>query len=105
MTSAADRRHMGRVAELGCILCRYKGIYGSPAEVHHIRTGTGAGRRSAHKKSIPLCFPHHRGSNEAIHVMGRKEWERYHGITELQLLEMTDKALGVDRGEESCEQP
>ena len=35
-------RHMARVAALGCILCRRLGYLGTPAEVHHIRTGTGA---------------------------------------------------------------
>lgn len=99
MTTAADRRHMSRVAELDCMLCRHKGIYGSPAEVHHIRTGTGAGRRSPHTSTIPLCSFHHRLGPEAIHTLGRRAWERYHGITELALLEMTDKALGFERSE------
>lgn len=95
MGSVTDRLHMGRVAGLGCMLCRHQGIHGSPAEVHHPRTGTGAGRRSAHMDTIPLCPNHHRHGPEALHVMGRKAWERYHGITELELLDMTREALGI----------
>lgn len=97
MASAADRRHMGRVADLCCMLCRHKGIHGSPAEVHHARTGTGAGRRSAHTDTIPLCPGHHRIGPEALHTMGRRAWERYHGVTELELLEMTRNAMGGAR--------
>ena len=33
----------------------------NPAEVHHIRTGTGVGRRAADTETIPLCPEHHRG--------------------------------------------
>lgn len=88
---------MDRVAQLGCILCRRNGYHGTPAELHHPRTGTGAGRRAAHTDVIPLCPYHHRSSNEALHAMGRKAWERHHGITELELLDETRKALEAAR--------
>ena len=81
-----ERKHLARVAEIGCVLCNNLGIEGSPAEIHHIRTGTGAGRKASHYETIPLCPAHHRTSNEALHVMGRKAFERYHGVTELELL-------------------
>lgn len=93
MATKAEKTHMSRVADLGCILCRRYGHHGTPAELHHPRTGTGAGRRAAHADVIPLCPYHHRSSNEALHVMGRKAWERHHGITELELLNDTRKAL------------
>jgi hypothetical protein len=92
MTTAAERKHMGRVADLGCILCALIGYPGSPAEVHHIRTGTGAGRRASHMDTIPLCFTHHRGS-EGIHTKGRKAWERENGVTELELLHAVQERL------------
>ena len=93
MITKAERAYMNRVARLGCILCRRYGHHDTPAELHHPRTGTGAGRRAAHADVIPLCPYHHRSSNEALHVMGRKAWERHHGITELELLNDTRKAL------------
>lgn len=84
---------MDRVARLGCILCRRNGYHDTPAELHHPRTGIGASRRASHADVIPLCPYHHRSSNEALHVMGRKAWERHHGITELELLNDTRKSL------------
>ena len=79
---------MGRVAELGCILCRMKGLGHSPAEVHHVRAGQGH-TRASHRDTIPLCPNHHRTSNVAIHVMGTRAWVRYHGVTEHELLAHT----------------
>ena len=93
MTTKAEKAHMDRVARLGCILCRRYGYHDTPAELHHPRTGTGAGRRAAHTDVIPLCPTHHRSSNEALHAMGRKAWERHHGVTELELLDDTKQLL------------
>lgn len=88
MTTSAERMHLGRLAALGCILCHRNGYPGTPAEIHHPRTGTGAGRKASHYDAIPLCPYHHRSSNEALHAMGRKAWERHHGVAELELLDM-----------------
>lgn len=89
-----DRDHMGRVAELGCAICRRLGFGPTPAEVHHIRTGIGAGRRAADDQTVPLCPSHHRG-DIGLHGMGRKAFERAYGVTELELLDETRTALGV----------
>ena len=91
----AERKHLESVAGLGCILCWHKGIQESPAEIHHIRTGTGAGRKASHYETIGLCPTHHRLGNEALHVMGRKAFERHHGITELELLVRVKELLAT----------
>lgn len=44
--SAAGKRHLGRVAEQGCCICRRLGFGATPAEVHHARTGVGAAQRN-----------------------------------------------------------
>ena len=80
-----EKNHYRKVAELGCSLCRHQGNEGTPAELHHIRRG-GIRSRSP---IIPLCPFHHRGTSAGIHGMGRKLWEKYHQITEEQLLEKT----------------
>lgn len=85
MTKAL-KSHMTRVASLGCILCRRHGVSDSPAELHHPRTGVGAGQRSSDWDVIPLCPGHHRLGNEALHAMGRKAFERHYGVTDLELL-------------------
>lgn len=78
---------MGRVAELGCIICLLRlGIPGTPPEVHHIRSGTGGGRRASHLDTLPLCPEHHRGDT-GLHGLGTKGFVRYWGITEQELLE------------------
>ena len=95
MTTIAERAYMGKVAELGCAICRRLGYGPTPAEVHHQRTGTGAGKRARHDQTAPLCPEHHRG-NAGLHCMGRKAFERAYGVTELELIEQTRKE--VDRG-------
>lgn len=86
------REYMGKVAALGCILCRKLGYGPTPAAVHHIRTGIGMGKRASDFDTIPLCPEHHQGMT-GIHGMGRKAWERHHGITELQLLQETQEMI------------
>lgn len=83
-----EQRYLGLVARLGCAICRRLGFPDTPAEVHHRRTGTGAGRRASHYNVIPLCPFHHRG-DDGIHGMGRRAWEAGFGVTELELIEET----------------
>lgn len=58
--SAAGKRHMGRVAALGCLVCD------SPANVHHIRTE----RIKSDFLVVPLCREHHQGD---FSIHGSKE--------------------------------
>jgi len=84
MTTAAEKRHLARVAELGCIIC------GSPAQVHHIREGQGMGQRAPHFLTIPLCPEHHVGG-VSIHCSKRR-FEAIYGC-ELDLLNQTLERL------------
>lgn len=86
------QRHMGKVAALGCIICHRLGYDQTPALVHHIRTGIGIGKRASDFDTIPLCQEHHVGMT-GIHGMGRKAWERHHGVTELELLQETKERI------------
>jgi hypothetical protein len=80
---------MSRVAELGCIIC------GSPAELHHPRTGQGMGQRASNFDVIPLCFQHHRGGKHGVaYHSGRKAFEANFG-TEEQLLQKVKQRLDV----------
>lgn len=90
----AERQHLSRVAELGCIICHNLELGHSPAECHHPRSGVGAGRRSSHFDAIPLCPRHHRLGNrgEAIHA-GKQSFEIKYG-TEAELLEQVRGMLG-----------
>lgn len=83
-----NKKHYGKVADLGCILCKKLGFEGTPCEIHHIRR---AGIRND-SPVIGLCFFHHRGKL-GVHGMGRKAFERYHETTEEELLAMTMELL------------
>lgn len=58
----AEREHLSKVAEFGCIACYVQGTPGTPCEIHHPRAGTGLGLKASHFDAIGLCPPHHRGT-------------------------------------------
>jgi hypothetical protein len=78
----AEKNHLKKVAELGCIACRKLGHYGTPAEIHHISNGT-MGKRSDNFSVIPLCPYHHRTSNESYHLNPVWFTEKFGTQTEL----------------------
>jgi len=84
--SAAGKRHMGRVAALGCIICRRLGWGETPAQVHHIRTGQGAAQRAGDGLVLPLCPEHHQGAT-GLHGLGNRAFEARYKVTELELLD------------------
>jgi hypothetical protein len=85
MTTLKEKKHMNAVAELGCAVCRRMGYEGTPAELHHKRSGIGAGRRSSHMDVIPLCPEHHRGKT-GLHGLGTKGFPKHWGFDEDDLL-------------------
>jgi len=95
MTTKAEKKHMSRVAELGCAVCRRFGLEGTPAELHHPRALAGGWGRSSHMDVIPLCPAHHRGSLSGIHGVGTKAWPKLMGFTEQDLLDDTRRLLGI----------
>jgi hypothetical protein len=90
----ADRAYLSRVSELGCIVCREQFGVWSPAEIHHAREHTGAGRRESHAFAIGLCPLHHRLGNwgEAYHA-GPLEWERRYGA-QREMVQRTQQEAG-----------
>ena len=94
MTTLKEKKHMSKVAELGCAVCRRMGYEGTPAELHHPRAGVGMGQRSGHMSVLPLCPQHHR-CNMGIHGMGRKAFEAHYGYTEKDLFDDVQTLLGL----------
>jgi len=92
MTTIAERKHMSRVAELGCAVCHRLGYGATPAELHHPRHGTGIGQRAKHMDVIPLCPEHHRG-NTGVHGLGTKGFAKHYGFNEADLLADTLERL------------
>ena len=89
----AERKHLSRVADMGCIACQVIGYYDTPSEIHHIRTGMGMGQRNDNYHVIPLCPIHHRQGPDAIHV-SKKNFETMFG-TESQLLEIVSGRIAA----------
>lgn len=83
MATKAEREHLSKVAEIGCIVCLNENHGQSPAEIHHVRTGKGMGQRATNYEVIPLCPLHHRsgGYGVAFHA-GSKVWQERYGSEE-----------------------
>lgn len=90
--------HMDRVAALGCIACWIDGYLGTPPELHHPRAGAGGGQKAPDADVIPLCPPHHRGTDHprtpSIHLDKLVFIARYG--TEAVLLSIVRQRLGVE---------
>lgn len=93
MTTLAEKKHMSRVADLGCSVCRRMGYPGTPAELHHPRAGVGMAKRASHMDVIPLCPEHHRGKT-GVHGLGTKGFPKHWGFTERELLADVRELLG-----------
>lgn len=88
--TAAERRHLGRVAKLPCALGQLLGQDHERAEVHHIRAGQGMSERASHFLTVPLCGACHRGG---IGVHGDQTLLRIARVDELDLLAHTIREL------------
>lgn len=91
----AEREHVSRVAELGCVACFVQaGVWGTPGEIHHIREGQGASQRAGWFEVICLCVGHHRHDDSqankiAVHGnSGYRTFTNNYG-TERELLNIT----------------
>ena len=77
--------HKGKLAQLGCMVCRR--LYGphtpSPVELHHLRKG-GWGKGD-YLTLIPLCPEHHRGKT-GVHGLGTKGFPAHYGFDQEDLL-------------------
>lgn len=97
--SAEGDRYLEDVRHLPCEICvGFYWVSPEPANTrvshaHHPRTGAGAGRKNDDLDAIALCPRHHQDSNEAIHVLGRKAFERLFSVSEAQLTESTRRRV------------
>ncbi len=83
----AEKEHMARVADLGCIICGNNLV-----ELHHITTLRAFGARSKHTEVLPLCFEHHRGGQRGVALHeGVKTWEDLHGTQEELLVKVNQQ--------------
>ena len=78
MTTLAEKRHMGHIAQLGCFLCHQLGYGHVSAQIHHVREGQGMAQRAQNWLVVPLCDTHHANSSpDGIHGQ-RRAWKLAH---------------------------
>lgn len=82
--TAADKSRHAKIAQMPCMACGRR-----PVEVAHLFTGMG--RRKDHQKTIPLCYPCHRGSKISAHG-STKAFSAIHG-TDAELLARVNQIL------------
>jgi hypothetical protein len=93
----AEKKHLTRLADLGCIVCREQGRLRQPSEIHHLRghPWSGMGQRASHYAAIPLCPIHHRhgGHGEVGYHQSPKEFEARYG-SQGHLLSIVEDLMG-----------
>ena len=90
--SAAGSRHMARVAQVPCVICKRMGLGDTPALVHHMKLGTGASDRASDFLTIALCHEHHVGPS-GVHTLKERGLRLRYWLSEIDLLAATIEAL------------
>lgn len=89
-----EAERMDRVAAWGCVACRLDRVAPRPTAIHHLLRG---GVRMGHRYTIGLCDPGHHQDGAPLGITSRHPWkarfEARYG-SEIQLLALTDEALG-----------
>jgi hypothetical protein len=93
-----EKQWLNDLSEIGCILCAHLGTPGTPAEIHHPRSGVGMGKKATHFEAIPLCPEHHRGKT-GVHGLGTKGFPKHYGITEQDLQAKAALMVGILRAQ------
>jgi hypothetical protein len=97
--AAPDLDHMGRVAELPCVICHEYGLpQNSRTTVHHVIHGRNGNRRVPDTMTIPLCEGHHQGLRDTTKVAVHRspdKWKRLYG-EDHEWLSWVERRLGND---------
>lgn len=75
--TAAERRHLHRVAAMGCLVC------GEPSTVHHVTSDGFQRLTRTHSRVAPLCPVHHMiqfGPRESVEALGHQGFKVTYGI-------------------------
>jgi hypothetical protein len=86
--SASGKRWMGLVARVPCVLCAHMGLGDTPAQVHHMKLGTGMTNKADDALTIALCPEHHTGAS-GVHQLKDRGLRLRYNVGELDLLAMT----------------
>lgn len=81
--SVAAKRHLNKVAAIGCIVCARLELGETPAQIHHIREGRIERNDFL---TIPLCRAHHTGSEYSVHMDKSRLMRQLGVLSEFELL-------------------
>lgn len=76
-TTAVERRHLDRIAALGCLVC------GGAATVHHVTSNGFQRIARTHRRAAPLCPRHHMiqwGPKDSVEALGHAGFAVTHGV-------------------------
>lgn len=91
-----DPKHLARVRNLPCSLCYFlEQKQTSRTTVHH-KHGGGMGRKASDLLVMALCDNCHQKGEFAFHHIGRVTWEEKFGITQDDLIEITNRMLSYE---------
>jgi hypothetical protein len=92
--SVLSELHCQRLRRLPCVACFViRGVRHPMEELHHVEKDRGP---FSDFLQLPLCWEMHQGPT-GIHGRHRLGFERLHGVTQLQLLGVTNSLLLADR--------
>lgn len=83
---------MGLVAAVPCVLCERLGLGATPAQVHHLKLGTGASDRAPDFLTVALCPEHHQGPS-GVHALKERGLRLRYNCSEIDLLADTIKGV------------
>lgn len=83
----AQKKFWDNVASIGCIACRFDGVYNPMVSIHHL---DGREKPNSHWLVIGLCGEHHQGVNgfELCVHSNKARFERQYG-KQIDLLKQT----------------
>ena len=88
-----DKKHLARVAQLQCSLCFFLGKEQRTRTTVHHKHGGGLGKKASDRLVMALCSEHHQTGPDAFHHIGRVDFEERFGLTQDELIEITNKLL------------
>lgn len=79
--TAQEKRHMDRLASLGCLVC------GDAATIHHVTSDGFQRIARLHSRVTPLCPRHHliqHGPHDSVEALGHHRFFVRHGVNLLK---------------------
>ena len=91
---ALERAWLDLVHRVPCVLCAHLGLSQpcGPTEAHHVHEGVGLSQRASHFRVAALGRYHHQDKFNGV-AMGTKAFYRRYRIEELDLVDMTVRAV------------